>query len=286
MTWKRSGSVERRTLTRRIGLSKFWKIQALSITDLILPRNSEAIRNRWFPVSLTRTFWRVMPNHLPWHLHIVSHPATHHWRYILRVMHTRILLIALAECPSIGYWSDKPKYIHPMEHHAATKTRGSSLYATTEKYPRWTVRWKEQGAGEIGFVTSSSCTLHTCRIHMFVYAQKISRRESKRLSTVGISGFRARKVRLVFFIFSMFCIIPMFFFSFLFYALWTFLLSEQKMSLILWGKEEKGKKGMCLNHSPCGGSFRVWRVPQGQCRHTQSSAPQGVLWLLDPLSES
>lgn len=40
------------------------------------------------------------------------------------------------------------------------------------------------------------------------------------------------------------------------------------MSLILWGKEEKGKKGMCLNHSPCGGSFRVWRVPQGQCRHT------------------
>ena len=49
---------------------------------------------------------------------------------------------------------------------------------------------------------------------MPAYAYKISRRESKRLSTGGIPGFRARKVRLVFFTFSIFCTIPVFFLLF------------------------------------------------------------------------
>lgn len=43
------------------------------------------------------------------------------------------------------------------------------------------------------------CALCTCGTHMLAYARKTSRRESKRLSTVGISGVRARKVRLVYF---------------------------------------------------------------------------------------
>lgn len=159
MTWKRSGSVERKTLTRR---EQLWVNFEKSRPSLSQARYCPGMVRLWGTDGLhhlegemlTWTSWRVMSttyHNIP----TLFPPAAHQYWQILGVICMRILLAALAECPSSGDGSDKPEYIHPLAHHTATQTRGVAVCAAPEKYPRQTVRWEEQDVGETSFLKAS-----------------------------------------------------------------------------------------------------------------------------------
>lgn len=110
------------------------------------------------------------------------------------------------------------------------------------------------------------CALCTCRIHVLAYAQKASRRESKRLSTVGISGFRARKARLVFLCLQHLLYYPNVFLLFFILCTVNIFTFRAKNIFNLVGKRRERKERHELEPRS------LWRALWGRCRHTHGLA--------------